>query len=295
MGDSWDQNKLFVGGVSRETTGDSLKCHFEKYGAVLASEITKDRLTGLSRGFAFVTMAEPSGVESALQDSHVICGRTVEVKRAIPRSEQANRQLISRGLDKNGKDSFTTDQQNFRTKKIFVGGLSANLTEDEFKNYFEKFGRITDVVVMHDNVTRRPRGFGFITFASEDAVDEVVQNTFHKLNDKEVEVKRAVPKESSSGRANGYTARPDNGRLINYNNHPGSLPTFSPGYGPFPSYGSVPGYGGIAGYPYGPYLIGGGYPYGGYPGVGAGYGVVPWYGTRTDGPNFSTVPPPFRI
>ena len=64
---------------------------------------------------------------------------------------------------------------NIRTKKIFVGGLSANLTEDDFKFYFEKFGRITDVVVMHDNVTHRPCRFGFITFETEDLVEDVMQ------------------------------------------------------------------------------------------------------------------------
>ncbi|GKB07320.1 reverse transcriptase domain-containing protein [Tanacetum coccineum] len=65
---------------------------------------------------------------------------------------------------KGGKLSESKDSagllfaQSFKT--LFEGKLSANLTEDDFKFYFEKFGRITDVVVMHDNVTHRPRGFG---------------------------------------------------------------------------------------------------------------------------------------
>mgnify|MGYP002775054269 CR=1 FL=1 len=46
-----------------------------------------------------------------------------------------------------------------RTKKIFVGGLATSVTEEDFRNYFSEFGNITDVVVMYDPATQRPRGF----------------------------------------------------------------------------------------------------------------------------------------
>ncbi|CAN0903101.1 Heterogeneous nuclear ribonucleoprotein 1, partial [Linum grandiflorum] len=68
-----------------------------------------------------------------------------------------------------------------RTKKIFVGGLASTVTETDFKNYFEQYGNITDVVVMYDHNTQRPRGFGFITYDSEEAVDRVLHKTFHEL------------------------------------------------------------------------------------------------------------------
>lgn len=85
------------------------------------------------------------------------------------------------------------------TKKIFVGGLAASVTETDFKSYFDQFGLVTDAVVMYDHNTQRPRGFGFITFDSVESVDKVLLRTFHDLNGKMVEVKRAVPKELSPG------------------------------------------------------------------------------------------------
>lgn len=195
------------------------------------------------------------------------------MKKAIPRSEQ--HQSKQQQQHRNNRTNFRTDNK-FRTKKIFVGGLSANLSEDEFKGYFEKFGRITDVVVMHDNVTHRPRGFGFITFDSEDAVENVVLNNFHQLNGKQVEVKRAIPKEgNSSSSNNGYNGRTGSSRGSNYNTYQqSSYPPFSPRYGLFPGYGSITGFGGMTGYSYGPGLYGGNYPSGGY--VGVGYGVAPF-------------------
>lgn len=94
-----------------------------------------------------------------------------------------------------GLHEMPSNGNTHRTKKIFVGGLSSNTTEEEFKSYFERFGRTTDVVVMHDGVTNRPRGFGFVTYDSEDSVEVVMQSNFHELSDKRVEVKRAIPKE----------------------------------------------------------------------------------------------------
>lgn len=41
------------------------------------------------------------------------------------------------------------------------------MTEEDFRKYFEKFGKITDAVVMFDRDTQRSRGFGFITFEDE--------------------------------------------------------------------------------------------------------------------------------
>eukprot|EP00889_Picochlorum_renovo_P008260 jgi/Picre1/35290/NNA_002752.t1 len=57
--------------------------------------------------------------------------------------------------------------------KIFIGGLSWEMTEDMLKEYFEKFGEIIEVVVMRDRVTHKPRGFGFVTFRDASVADVV--------------------------------------------------------------------------------------------------------------------------
>ena len=125
----------------------------------------------------------------------------VEAKKAVPRDDQ---QTINRQ-----SGSVHGSPNPGRTKKIFVGGLPSTITESDFKKYFDQFGTITDVVVMYDHNTQRPRGFGFITYDSEEAVDRVLYKTFHELNGKMVEVKRAVPKELSPV--------PNRSPLIGYN------------------------------------------------------------------------------
>lgn len=186
----------------------------------------------------------------------------VEAKRALSREEQ---QASSRpGNFNSGRGGGGGE---FKTKKIFVGGLPPTLTEDGFREYFENYGHVTDVVIMYDQNTQRPRGFGFISFDTEDAVDRVLHKTFHDLNGKLVEVKRALPKDASPGggmrsggnqgygssnaNTNAYDNRMDGNRYMQPQSAAGGFPPYS-GYGA-QGYGygapnSAMGYGGYGGY-----------------------------------------------
>lgn len=198
-----DLGKLFIGGISWDTDEERLKEYFSKYGEVVEAVIMRDRATGRARGFGFIVFADPAIAERVIMDKHMIDGRSVEAKKAVPRDDQHILNRIA--------SSPHGSPGHGRTKKIFVGGLPSSITESDFKKYFDQFGTITDVVVMYDHNTQRPRGFGFITYDAEDAVDRVLHKTFHELNGKMVEVKRAVPKELSPG--------PSRSPLIGYNNY----------------------------------------------------------------------------
>ncbi|CAA2979065.1 heterogeneous nuclear ribonucleo 1-like [Olea europaea subsp. europaea] len=187
----------------------------------------KDRATGRARGFGFVVFADPVVAERVIKDKHRIDGRMVEAKKAIPRDDQSTGSRNSSRI----QDSPGSGQ----TKKIFVGGLASTVTEGDFKKYFEQFGTITDVVVMYDHNTQRPRGFGFITYDLEDAVDKVLLKTFHELNGKMVEVKRAVPKELSPS--------PSRSPLGGYNYGIGRINSFLNGYPQGYSPNTMGGYG----------------------------------------------------
>ncbi|KAK4369213.1 hypothetical protein RND71_013005 [Anisodus tanguticus] len=210
-----DLGKLFIGGVSWDTDEERLKEYFSSYGEVVEAVIMRDRNTGRARGFGFVVFANPAVAERAVNDKHIIDGRTVEAKKAVPRDDQHI--IISRN-----NSSIQGSPGPGRTKKIFVGGLASTVTESDFKTYFDQFGTITDVVVMYDHNTQRPRGFGFITYDTEDAVDRALYKTFHDLNGKMIEVKRAVPKDRSPGYTYGGLGRGVN-NLLNNNYALGSV------------------------------------------------------------------------
>ena len=58
--------KLYVGGLSYSATQDTLRDAFSKAGAVVSATILTDKMTGRSRGFGFVEMADEAGAQAAI-------------------------------------------------------------------------------------------------------------------------------------------------------------------------------------------------------------------------------------
>ncbi len=86
-------NKLFVGNLSFNTTENALQDAFAAHGTVLEANIMMDRMSGRSRGFAFVTMSSAEEAERAIQGLHgqQIDGRALTVNIARPKEDRPPR------------------------------------------------------------------------------------------------------------------------------------------------------------------------------------------------------------
>jgi len=174
-----DPGKMFIGGLSWQTTPENVREYFSEFGDVAEVMVMKDPATRRSRGFGFITFTTSDSVDKVLAiASHTIDGKVVEPKVAVPR--KSNPKLV------------------MRTKKIFVGGLSATTSLEDIKAYFEQFSRVKESMLAYDKVTNRHRGFGFVTFDNEEVVDKICEIHFHEINGKMVESKKALPKEPRS-------------------------------------------------------------------------------------------------
>lgn len=72
-----DNGKLFIGGISWDTSEERLKDYFSAYGEVVEAVIMKDRTTGRARGFGFIVFADRSVAERVITEKHNIDGRMV--------------------------------------------------------------------------------------------------------------------------------------------------------------------------------------------------------------------------
>ena len=83
--------KLYVGNLSFDTTENDLQDLFAQFGPVTEVNLIMDRMSGRSRGFAFVTMATPEGAQAAIQGmaGKTVHGRNVAVSEARPREERS--------------------------------------------------------------------------------------------------------------------------------------------------------------------------------------------------------------
>jgi len=80
--------KLFIGGLSWDTSDMSLRAAFEQFGLVTDAKVISDRDTGRSRGFGFVTFESGGDAETAMSamDGAELDGRRVRVNEAQERS-----------------------------------------------------------------------------------------------------------------------------------------------------------------------------------------------------------------
>ena len=81
------KNKLFVGGISWGVDDEALRHHFAQYGTVVDARVIRDRETGRSRGFGFVTYesADDAAVARQELDGSEHEGRTIRVNEAEER------------------------------------------------------------------------------------------------------------------------------------------------------------------------------------------------------------------
>ena len=82
--------KLYVGNLSFETTENDLQDLFEQHGPVSEVALMMDRMTGKSRGFAFVTMNDKAQADAAVAalNGQDLNGRALNVNEARPREER---------------------------------------------------------------------------------------------------------------------------------------------------------------------------------------------------------------
>lgn len=82
--------KLFVGNLSFDTTENDLQDLFEQYGAVAEVFLVNDKMTGRSRGFAFVTMNDDAQANAAVSalNGREVAGRALTINEARAREER---------------------------------------------------------------------------------------------------------------------------------------------------------------------------------------------------------------
>ncbi len=85
--------KLYIGGVSYNTTDDGLQSAFAQAGNVVSAKIIVDKMTGRSRGFGFVEMATDEEAQKAIEmwNGKELDGRTLTVNEARPLEERPPR------------------------------------------------------------------------------------------------------------------------------------------------------------------------------------------------------------
>uniref|UniRef100_A0A8C9DW91 Heterogeneous nuclear ribonucleoproteins A2/B1 n=1 Tax=Phocoena sinus TaxID=42100 RepID=A0A8C9DW91_PHOSS len=170
--------KLFIGGLSSETTEERLWNHYQQWGYLTDCVLIRDPVSQKSRRFGFVTFSSMAEVDAVMATRpHSIDGKTVTPKRAVPREDY-------------GKPGALVT-----VKKLFVGGIAKDTEERHLRDYFEKYGKINAIELITDRQSGKKRGFGFVAFDDHDPVDKVVLQKNHTVNGHHAEVRKALSRQ----------------------------------------------------------------------------------------------------
>ncbi|KAG7304396.1 hypothetical protein JYU34_011336 [Plutella xylostella] len=160
-------------GLPWKATEETIKQYFEQFGEVVMVQLKRDK-NGTFKGFGFIRFATYASQMRALAQRHNIDGRWVDVR--IP----------------NSKEGVVPQMP----CKVFVGRCTEDMTADDLREYFSKFGEVTDVFV-----PRPFRAFGFVTFLDPEVAQSLCGED-HVIKGASVSVSSAAPKIKPKGNQN---------------------------------------------------------------------------------------------
>jgi len=258
-GNQGNESKMFVGGLSRSTTQDSLRKYFEQFGEVKDAIVKMDQQTGQSRGFGFVMFVNDASIDAVVaQGGHELDGKAIDPKKAERRDG-----------------------------KMFVGGVKPETNDETVKAYFSRYGEVEEVVRPINKEKNENKPFCFVTFRKDGIMGKCVKERFHDIDGKKCECKNSLPKEKMQ-QGGGRGGMNGGGYGQQQGGYGGGYGQQQQGYQPYGQ--QQQSYGG--GYGAAPPAYGGGAPAygGGYAGYGGGdvggyssYGGAPAYGGRGGG------------
>lgn len=185
---------LIVLGLAWKTNEQVLRDYFETFGEVLMVQVKKDG-KGQSKGFGFVRFSNYETQLRVLGQRHQIDGRWCEVK--VPNSKEGQVQQVP--------------------CKVFVGRCTEDLTQEDLRDYFSKFGEVTDVFI-----PKPFRAFSFVTFLDPEIAQSLCGED-HIIKGVSVHVSNAAPKAQDSSRNQSYgNPGMGNRNQSNYNSGGGS-------------------------------------------------------------------------
>ncbi|MCI4375296.1 hypothetical protein PGIGA_G00107780 [Pangasianodon gigas] len=163
---------LIVLGLPWKTTEQDLKEYFSTFGDVIMVQVKRDAKTGNSKGFGFVRFADWETQGKVITQRHMIDGRWCDCK--LPNSKQ-------------GPD------EPMRSRKVFVGRCTEDMTSDDLRQFFMQYGEVTDVFI-----PKPFRAFAFVTFADDQIAASLCGEDLI-IKGVSVHISNAEPKHSGRG------------------------------------------------------------------------------------------------
>ncbi|CAN1309491.1 Heterogeneous nuclear ribonucleoprotein Q [Linum perenne] len=193
-------SEVFIGGLPKDVVEDDLNELCEAFGEIFEIRLVKDKDTGESKGFAFVSFKSKEVAQKAIDELHNKQFRGKTLRCSL--SETKNRLFVG-NIPKNlTEDQFRTVIEEvgpgaevielIKVKALYVKNIPENTTTERLKELFIRHGEVTKVVMPPGKAGKRD--FGFIHFAERSSALKAVKDTEkYEIDGQSLEVVLAKP------------------------------------------------------------------------------------------------------
>lgn len=181
-------SSVYVNGFSYDSTEEAIREFFSACGEISTIRLPLWEDSGRLKGFGYIDFAAAEGATAAIaMNGQELDGRWLKIEPS------------NKGPTNKKPRTFELSERPDGCREVFVGNLSWNATDDEVWKCFEDCGAIARVRIKTDYDTGRSKGFGWVEFESEDAVDKAIKKAGFEIAGRPIRVDYGGKKQTSGG------------------------------------------------------------------------------------------------
>jgi len=185
--------KLFVGNMNVISTKETVEEYFQNFGEL------ENVYCPTGKGYAFLTFKYASGIDAVQRARpHKVDDRLVDTKRSTPKEFAGIPDMEARS-----KKLYISGARSYGEEAVGHSGLTDDITDNDLEQYFSQYGTVTSIDQKVWPDTGKKRGYGYIEFDDEDAVDKIVLLGIHIIGGARMEARKGLSKEQQEAIRNG--------------------------------------------------------------------------------------------
>ncbi|KAL6499654.1 hypothetical protein OROGR_027564 [Orobanche gracilis] len=178
--------KIFVHGLGWEANDETITSSFGKYGEIEDSKVVKDKISGKSKGYAFILFKHRKGARRALKEPQkLIEGRMASCQLASDGPVRAPTAPVVAPVPASTESEYTR-------RKIYVSNVSPELDPNKLLEFFSTFGEIEEGPLGLDKQTGKPRGFCLFVYKSLDSARKALEEPHKNFEGQALHCQKAV-------------------------------------------------------------------------------------------------------
>ena len=158
--------KIFVHGLGWDTTAETLTAVFGKYGEIEDCKAVTDKISGKSKGYAFIQFKHRAGARRALKQPQKKIGNRTTSCQLASAGPVPSQQAAAPGAPVVSE---------YTQRKIFVSNVSAEIDPQKLLEFFKQFGEIEDGPLGIDKQTGKPKGFALFVYKTVESAKKALE------------------------------------------------------------------------------------------------------------------------